>query len=139
MRSKIRISFAMVAGLLAIYTLAFAHHGASVSYNVEKPIVLKGTVTKFSWSNPHCEIYFDVADDHGKIVRWGSETNAPGTLTKVGWTRNSLKPGDQITITVFPSTLGRPFGLVSKIVLANGQKLIPVFAEDAVRRRETPG
>jgi len=136
-KTKLRISLTVASALLAICALGFAHHGASVSYNIEKPVALKGTVTKFSWSNPHCEIYFDV-DEHGKVTHWGSETNGPATLSRAGWTRNSLKPGDQITITVYPSKLGWRYGLVSKIVLADGHELIPVFATAVAQSKKRP-
>jgi hypothetical protein len=134
---NLRISVALASALLAICASAFAHHGFSVSFNAQ-PIVLQTTVTKFAWSNPHCQIYFDVMDDQGKVTHWGSETNAPGVLSRVGWTRNSLKPGDQITITLFPSKLALPYGLVSKIVLADGHELIPVFAGDLARGKKKP-
>lgn len=121
---------ACLACVAAICAPVWAHHGASVSFDVKRPIVLRATVTRFSWSNPHCELFFDVRDEHGKIAHWISETNAPETLARIGWTRNSLKPGDKIAITVFPSTSGATFGLISKIVVANGEELLPFFPKE---------
>jgi hypothetical protein len=109
--------------LLSLFPFAslFAHHGSHVSYDTEKSVVLKGTVTEFAWSNPHTQIYFDVKNDKGEAVNWGAETANPANLAKSGWTRNSLKPGDEITATMWPSKAGTPRGFLLKIVLPNGQ------------------
>jgi hypothetical protein len=136
MKSRLRISFALVIGLLAVYCPAFAHHGSSISYDLKKTVELKGTVTEFVWSNPHAQIYFDAKDAQGNVKHWGGETFAPSTLTRTGWTKKTLKPGDQITITVFPSKAGSPFGLVASVVLADGQKFVPVSPETASTRTD---
>jgi hypothetical protein len=136
MKSRLRISFALVIGLLAVCGPAFAHHGSSISYDLKKTVELKGTVTEFVWSNPHAQIYFDAKDAQGNVRHWGGETFAPSTLTKTGWTKKTLKPGDQITITVFPSKAGSSFGLVSSVVLADGQKFVPVSPETASTRTD---
>jgi len=114
------------AGLYLLLSLlpfssVFAHHGSHVSYDTEKSVVLKGTVTEFVWSNPHAQIYFDVKNDKGEAVSWGAETANPASLAKNGWTRNSMKPGDEITVTMWPSKAGTPRGFLLKIVLPNGQ------------------
>jgi len=114
------------AGLYLLLSLlpfspVFAHHGSHVSYDTEKSVVLKGTVTEFVWSNPHAQIYFDVKNDKGEAVNWGAETANPANLAKNGWTRNSMKPGDEITVTMWPSKAGAPRGFLLKIVLPNGQ------------------
>jgi hypothetical protein len=117
---KIRLlSFcAMVAGLLMVSGPLFAHHGSRVSYNLDKPATMKGTVTAVGWQNPHVFVSYDVKDDSGNVVQWGAEAaENPKMLTARGWAKDSLKPGDQIMITVFPSKAGTPRGLLSKIVL----------------------
>ncbi len=136
MKSRLSTSFVLVAGLLAVCGPAFAHHGSSISYDLKKTIVLKGTVTEFVWSNPHAQIYFDAKDAQGNVRHWGGETFAPSTLTRTGWTKKTLKPGDEITITVFPSKAGSSFGLVSSVVLADGQKFVPVSPETASTRTD---
>jgi hypothetical protein len=136
MKSRLTTSFVLVAGLLAVCGPAFAHHGSSISYDLKKTIVLKGTVTEFVWSNPHAQIYFDAKDAQGNVRHWGGETFAPSTLTRTGWTKKTLKPGDEITITVFPSKAGSSFGLVSSVVLADGQKFVPVSPETASTRTD---
>ena len=80
------------AGILSALLLS-AHHGNS-AYDETLRVKIKGTITEFVWSNPHSQIYLDVKDSAGKIVKWGVETNSPGILTRAGWTRRSLKAGD---------------------------------------------
>ena len=109
-------------GILIFNGLALAHHG-NAAYDLANPLVLKGTVTEFVWSNPHVQIYFDVKDGKGKLVHWASETVSPGMLSRAGWTKSELRPGDEITITLGPSKNGAPIGYALKIVLANGREL----------------
>lgn len=114
--------FTVTIGLVILTIPAFAHHG-NAAYDLEKPITLKGAVTEFVWSNPHVQIYFDVKDDKGKVVHWASETVSPGLLARSGWTKDELKAGDEITITLGPAKNGAPIGYALKIVLANGKVL----------------
>jgi hypothetical protein len=118
--TRIAVCLSLVLGFLP-FSPIFAHHGSHVSYDTEKSVVLRGTVTEFVWSNPHAQIYFDVKDDKGNAVNWGAETANPANLAKSGWTRNSLKPGDEVTVTVWPSKAGTPRGFLLKIVFPNGQ------------------
>jgi len=121
MKTQFRSSFALFVGFLAICGALFAHHGTNASYDLEKQITIAGTVTEFVWSNPHCQIYLDVKDEKGELVHWGVETNSPGQLRNGGWNRELIKPGDHITVTVFPSKAGTPAGVLSKITLADGR------------------
>ncbi len=121
-RKKWLSLFVMAIGLLIFGGPAIAHHG-NAAYDLENPITLKGTVTEFAWSNPHVQIYFDVKDDKGKVVHWASETVSPGLLSRAGWTKTELKPGDEITITLGPAKNGAPIGFALKVVLANGKVL----------------
>jgi len=99
-----------------------AHHGNS-AYDESKPITLKGVVTEFDWVNPHTQIYFDVKDATGHVAHWGCETLSPGRLIRAGWTKDSLKAGDQITITLVAAKTGAPVGILQKLVLADGREL----------------
>jgi hypothetical protein len=124
MRAERRTVLTLLAGLLATSIPLFAHHGG-VDYDATKHVVLKGTITGFEWTNPHSQVHLDVADDKGNVVHWSFETQPPSILVHAGWTRNSLKPGDQVTLTATPTKNGAPVGLLSKVVLANGQELTP--------------
>jgi hypothetical protein len=113
---------AITVAFLILSGPVLAHHG-NAAYDLENPITLKGTVTEFAWSNPHVQIYFDVKDTKGKVVHWASETVSPGLLSRAGWSKAELKPGDEITITLGPAKSGAPVGFALKIVLANGKVL----------------
>ncbi len=122
MRNKLAaISFAVV-GVLAVSVPLLAHHG-SAAYDTDKKITLKGTVTRWVWSNPHCVLQLDVTDDSGHVVRWVAETENPSTMIRVGWLEKSFKPGDQVTVTALPVKSGAPVGRIIEVVLSNGQTL----------------
>jgi uncharacterized protein DUF6152 len=122
MKSVIVLSFASVVGLLMVCDPTSAHHGNS-SYDDKNPIALKGTVTQFIWSNPHSLLFFDVKDDKGNVVHWTAEALSPGRLSRAGWTKDSLKPGDQVTVILMPAKNGAPLGHFHQVVFADGKKL----------------
>jgi len=121
-----RNSAARLASICGLFLMAcvplFAHHGGS-DYDVQHPVSIKGKVTEFYWSNPHCQIFLDAKDESGKMVNWTIETLAPAVLKRAGWTRETLHAGDQITITVVPSKRNTPVGMLRKVVLPNGSEL----------------
>lgn len=123
MKSKLLMTFASLFAVLVVCAPLLAHHGTSATYDNNKTVTLAGTVTEWVWSNPHCQLYFDVKDDRGAVVHWAAELNSPGVLGKEGWSKRTFKPGDPITITVNPSKFGTPVGRLWNVVLANGQKL----------------
>ncbi len=95
----------------------FAHHGSRASYDLNKPVTMTATITSISWQNPHVFLSYDVKDDSGKVTNWGAEmAETPHQLGLRGWAKDTLKPGDEITATVFPSKAGTPRGLMSKVV-----------------------
>ena len=122
MQGRPAIVLSLIAGLLMTCVPGFAHHGGS-DYDVQHPMTLKGTVTEFYWSNPHCQVFLDAKDDSGKIVNWTIETLAPAVLKRAGWTRETLHAGDQITITFVPSKRSTPVGMLRKVVLHDGTEL----------------
>ena len=99
-----------------------AHHG-SASFDVGKLLTLKGTVTEWVWSNPHCFLKIDVKDESGTVTHWVVETQNPTTMTQGGWSRRMFTPGDEVTVTLEPNKNGAPIGLVRSVILPNGQKL----------------
>jgi len=122
MIKKLRIISFVAVGLLTVSVPLFAHHGYA-SYDTDKKVTLKGTVTRWLWSNPHCLLQIDVTDDSGHVVHWIAETENPSTLSRIGWTEKSLKTGDQITVTALPVKSGNPVGRIIDVVLSSGQKL----------------
>src|ERR1700680_3817639 len=98
MKGKFPGFFGVFLGFLMVSVPLFAHHGNS-AYDMSKTTSYEATVTKFEYSNPHTQVYFDVTDDKGNVEHLVAETTNPGMLNRVGWTRESLRPGDQITLT----------------------------------------
>jgi len=115
----------LAGAVFAVPGPALAHHGTRASYDLNPAgeRTFTATVTEFKWANPHIYILFDVTDDKGNVVHWGAETHPPYLMSKHGWFKGMLKPGDQITVTVFPSKAGTPVGLLSKLVF-QGKLLI---------------
>jgi hypothetical protein len=122
MKNKLLVSFALLVGLLTVCGPMFAHHGAA-SY-AEKVVVLKdATVTTFKWANPHTILLFDVKDDKGNVSHWAGEAGSPSAVSLLGWTKNSLQPGDVITVYIFQAKSGSTVGRLNKIVFADGKTL----------------
>src|ERR1700680_1218467 len=122
MKSRQLKLFALLVGALAVCPPLFAHHGAAAY--VDKIVVLKdATVTKFVWANPHSILMFDVKDDKGNVTHWAGEAGSPSAVSLLGWNRNSVQPGDVITVYIFPAKSGNPVGRLNKIVLADGKVL----------------
>jgi hypothetical protein len=116
--------------LLPIASLAFlaglpapAHHAFSNEYDESKPITLEGVVTRIDWENPHVHYYVDVAQADGTTVNWVCETGGPNRLARRGWTRDSLKVGDQVTVHAFPAKDSSHTADGRKVTLANGQTI----------------
>ena len=116
----------VVSSLIGVVMLTIplaAHHGTRPSYDLDKRIDLKGVVTEWRLINPHSQLYFDVTDDKGEVVHWSAEMSSVFQLSKLGWNRNSLKPGDQVIVTLSPSRAGTPVGAMYKVVLPDGRTM----------------
>lgn len=116
------IIFALSLGVSIFSAPLFAHHGYA-AYDTNKKVTIKGAVTQWIWSNPHCILELDAIDESGHVVHWLFETENPNTMTRVGWTRDSLKVGDQITVTALPLKTGKPIGRIVEVIPANGPRL----------------
>jgi uncharacterized protein DUF6152 len=121
-RNRIAGIFVAAAGLLVHSVPLLAHHGAA-SFD-EKIITLKGTVTEWVWSNPHCFLKFDVKDESGKVTNWAVETQNPTSMSQLGWTRSSFKAGDVVTVTLQGVKNGAPIGRVRTVFFADGRVLL---------------
>jgi len=108
---------------VAVSAPVTAHHG-SAGYDMEKELTLKGTVTEWLWANPHCFLRFDATDDAGNMVHWAAEVSNPVDMTRRGWTKQIIKVGDKVTVTVRPAKNGAPVAQLLKIVLPSGQTLV---------------
>lgn len=123
MTNRLLPFYIAIVGILIVCSPMLAHHGSAASYDLTKQVTMTGTVTEWFWENPHCYVMYNVKDDKGNVVLWGAETHPPNIMTDRGWTRHSLKPGDSVTITLFPSKTGQPRGLLAKVVF-NGKVLL---------------
>jgi hypothetical protein len=129
MPNKLKINLLLLAAaVLAVSIPMFAHHGTNISYDHSKPVTLKGSVTEFRFNNPHAQIFFDVKDEKGNVVKWGGELTSPYNLAQGGWTKRrseaELKPGTELTITLAPSRAGTPVGVVLKITNQKGEQVL---------------
>jgi hypothetical protein len=122
MKAKRAIIFATIFSLLAVCSPLLAHHGNS-AYDMSKSVPVKATVTKFEYSNPHTQIYYDVTDDKGNVEHWVAETTNPAMLNRVGWSKESLKPGDQVVLFVNPNKVGAKVTFLQKVVFPDGKEL----------------
>jgi Family of unknown function (DUF6152) len=100
-------------------TPALAHH-SNVAFEVTKVVTIKGVVKAFEWRNPHTWIILTIDDGKGGKVDWGIEGRAPGVLLRAGWTKNSLQPGEMITVDMSPAKDGSKTGLVARVTKADG-------------------
>ena len=102
---------------------AFAHHSFAAEFDADKPITLKGIVVKWEMMNPHGWITVDVAGPNGEKVRWMVETSNPNGLMRLGWTKNSLKAGDQITVEAYKAKDGSNTANAARVTLADGRSV----------------
>jgi hypothetical protein len=123
MKFKFAMYLILVASFLMLNVPLSAHHGTGVAYEVDKLVTVKGTVTDWLWSNPHCGLLFDVTDDKGNVVHWGAELGNPHQMSGAGFARDSFKPGDKITATGHPAKSGAPRMTLDHLVLSNGRVL----------------
>jgi hypothetical protein len=108
-----------------------AHHSFTAEYDAAKPVTLTGTVTKVEWMNPHARFYIDVKDDSGTVTNWELELGSPNALMRLGWTRNSLKPGEQVSVEGSLAKDGSKLANARKVTLADGRKVFAGSAADS--------
>jgi hypothetical protein len=114
----------MAGGLIMAAAPMLAHHSFSAEYDRSKPVTLKGTVTKVEWMNPHARFYLDVKDDAGKVTNWEFELGSPNGLMRQGWTRNSLKEGDVVTVNGSQAKDGTNLVNANNVAFENGKRVL---------------
>jgi hypothetical protein len=127
---------------LAVSGSAGAHHSTAM-YDYNKNMTLTGVVRKFQWINPHCFMQLQVPKDDGGVTEWAIETGSPQVSSRMGWTKNSLKPGDKVTVKIGLLKDGGPGGTLLTITLPDGKVLkgggAPVAADLESGRLPSPG
>jgi hypothetical protein len=102
----------------------FAHHGRGASFDMNKQVTLKGTVSRVDWRNPHVVIHMDVKDAAGAVVTWAFENAGVSQMAQAGYNRNTLKLGQEITAVVNPAANGSPTAIVVKVILGDGSEIM---------------
>jgi hypothetical protein len=115
---KIFHTLAIALCITAVSSPAFAHHGTA-AYDMTKTITMKGKISKFEFINPHCQIYFDATNEKGVGEQWQAELTSPNHLMRTGWNKDTLKPGDDVTITGYRTKIGSNAIWIAKILLKN--------------------
>ena len=132
---RTRLAILVCVASLAASGRALAHHSFAAEFDEKKPVSLTGTVTKVEWTNPHARFYVDVKDADGSVVNWNLELASPNVLVRQGWTRQSLKVGDEITVEAYRAKDGSNTANAATVTLADGRK---VFAGSAGTPSGTP-
>jgi hypothetical protein len=122
---KAALNIFVACSCLVLWTGSLlAHHSFDAEYDRSKTVVMKGTVTKLEWMNPHTRFYVDVKDDKGRVSNWNMELGSPNVLVRAGWTRKSLKVGDEVTVTASLAKDGSKMANARKIILADGKEVL---------------
>jgi len=122
MRVKATVLATVLSVMAAVVPLV-AHHSFAAEYDSNKPITIKGTVTKLEWMNPHARFYVDVKEADGKVTHWNFELGAIPVLVKQGWRRDSLKVGDEVTVEGSRAKDGSSTGNARAVRLADGRRV----------------
>jgi DNA/RNA endonuclease YhcR with UshA esterase domain len=138
---RLGTAIATACTLLLMASAAVAHHSFAAEYDSNKTVTVKGVVQKVAWVNPHAYVFIDVKDENGKVTTWAFESLSPNALARQGWTRNSLKVGETVTVEGYLAKDGKPLAdgslhANSKLITtADGRKVfVGSSADDAATK-----
>jgi hypothetical protein len=131
---SMRRSLCVAVIMLMTAAAAEAHHSFAM-YDHTRTLTLKGTVTKFQWTNPHAYLEIDVKDSKGAVKHYTLEGTSINMMQRIGWRSNMIKFGDSVKVVMAPATSGEPVGLLLEVTLPNGEtKPLGVPAGDTFKR-----
>lgn len=122
-RNRLLIGVLVLTGCAATPLAAIAHHAFAAEFDRNQPIEITGKVSKVEWMNPHARIYVDVTDANGETVNWNLEMGSPNGLMRRGWRRDSLKPGDAVTVTGWRARNNPLVGNIDEVIMPDGSKI----------------
>jgi hypothetical protein len=124
------------AGLFAASVPMLAHHSFEAEYDRNKTIQVSGTVTRLDWMNPHARFYVDVRDESGKVTNWNFELGSPNVLKRQGWLRDTLKPGDKVTVDAYLAKDGtKAFANARRVILSDGRSVFAGSSADVTNKQ----
>ena len=128
------VGLGVALAMVVMATPAIAHHSFAAEFDASQQVQLKGTVTKIEWMNPHAYFYIDAKDASGKVTSWGLEMGSPNGLMRQGWTRNSMKVGDEIVVEGSRAKDGSNIANARSVVLGSGERLFAASSQDNQRQ-----
>jgi DNA/RNA endonuclease YhcR with UshA esterase domain len=123
MRARLTVVFLLVASAAMLCVPLYAHHAISSVYDMNRTVTLKGVVTNLEWTNPHSILGVAVKNESGGVEQWYAEILPPTGMTRAGWTKDILKPGDEVTVTGRPGKNAQKIIWLEYLVTADGRKL----------------
>ena len=118
----------MFRGMVAAMGAAISAHHSDAAYDTRSIVLKSATMTSVVWANPHTLLTFTVQDTSGGVTTWTAESGSPSALTRMGWSRNSVRAGDAVTIELFPARNGARVGRLAKVILPDGRELLDSLA-----------
>jgi hypothetical protein len=116
----------LIFSAVAVATIcaALSAHHSTVAYLPQSRVLKNATIEKILWASPHIILMFNVKEATGVSTSWSVETGSPTSVAQVGWNRNSVKPGDELTIELYPAKNGAHVGRLKKLILSDGRELL---------------
>jgi hypothetical protein len=122
MRTKLSVIMLVVGFVLIVSRPILAHHGTA-AYDTSQTVTVKAVRTEFDFTNPHCQLFFEVKNDKGEVEKWQGELTAPNKLSRAGWTKNTLKSGDAVTVSGYRSKNGAHSLWIRSLIGPDGTSL----------------
>ena len=121
---NVRVLPILCVMVLAAMAASVSAHHSTVAYALQSIVLKNATITKVVWAHPHIILTFTAKGTNGVVSTWSTESGSPGSVARLGWNRNSVKPGDKVTIELFPAKNGAHVGRLNKVIFPDGHELL---------------